>query len=654
MHILSVIPIAKSLPHDTLSYFSAKDVPLGSLVSVPLRNREIVAIVIGKDPVENLKAQLRDSSFQIKNIAKIHDTQFFSEAFLKSVIKMSNYYLINPGDLIHTLTPQSWIKEIENIDFAREVYEPIINEHEVLLLQRHQSERIDFYKLTVREHFAKGLSVHIICPTRSQALFLVSKINRGIDNVTFHFDSSMTAKQQKDVLQKCMDTKCPTLIVSTSQYLDVPQEKRGLIIVDQTLSSYYENQFQNSIDIRLYVQWYAQAAKIPVIFSDRMLPFEYWHRTATNEARVVDPVQKNIFPDGTIQIENLNQRITKQSDKDRFEEIQDKHNDVFHPFSKKTKSHIISAIRNKENIFLYVHKKSLAPTIVCQDCGVMAYDPETGFPYSLYIKKTRKGKERIFMSHQSGTSLPAFDVCQNCNGHRLRSLGVGIQKVQEYLEEHIIKKSHKINMIIVDAENFRTKTHQKELLASIEDTSHSTLVIGTSKAFSVLPKIHHSIVVSLDSYFSRMSHQIREKALEIIIRARELATESLIVQSRNVLEELLPILKSGTQDDHLQFEHKERKDLFLPPFSTIISVSGDFLSNRASKLLTQYETLFKDYEHSIFTEPGSKKGRVRIFALIFVENNKWNDKNQDEYLARTIKSLDHVSIRINPSYLNQK
>jgi primosomal protein N' len=655
MYILSVIPIARSLPHDTLSYFSAKDVALGSLVSVPIQKREITAIVIAKNPVKDLKSELRDSKYQIRNIGQIHGVGFFSEAFLKSIVQLSHYYLLNPGDLIHTLCPQSWLKEIENTNFNRHDYEPDINEHELLLLQRHQSERIDYYKLVVREHMAKGLSVHIICPTKAQARFLSSKIHRGITERTFHFDGSMTPKQQNDRLQECIAVDRATLVVSTPQFLDIPQKKRGLIIVDQALSSYYENQFHNSIDLRLYARWYAELAQIPIIFSDRMLPFDYWHKIGQNQARIIEPAQKNIFPDGTIQIENLNQRLEKQTDQERFEEIRDKLDDVFHPFSKKTKSRIISATRQRENIFLYVQKKSLAPTIICQDCGTMASDPETGFPFSLYIKKNSKGKkERIFVSHQSGTSIPAFDTCQNCSGHRMKSLGVGIQQIQEYLQKHIVKKSHKLDIAVVDAEHCRTKTHERELVESIENEKHATIIIGTAKAFSVLPKVHHSIIVSLDSYFSRMSHQIREKALETIIRARELATDTLIVQSRNVLEELLPILRSGTQDDHLQFEQRERKDLFLPPYSTIIAVSKETTSKRAHFYVQQFEKLFKDYERSIFTEPGKKKSHTCVFALIFLKPENWNKDTQDEYLSRTIQSLDNVKVRINPSYLNQK
>ena len=40
MKIIDVIPIAKGIPQEKLSYFTSKDVSIGALVSVPVRKKK--------------------------------------------------------------------------------------------------------------------------------------------------------------------------------------------------------------------------------------------------------------------------------------------------------------------------------------------------------------------------------------------------------------------------------------------------------------------------------------------------------------------------------------------------------------------------------------------------------------------------------------
>ena len=55
MRILEVIPIAKGINRDTLSYFSGSDIPVGSLIKVPLRKRIVPALVINSKEVIDSK-----------------------------------------------------------------------------------------------------------------------------------------------------------------------------------------------------------------------------------------------------------------------------------------------------------------------------------------------------------------------------------------------------------------------------------------------------------------------------------------------------------------------------------------------------------------------------------------------------------------------
>ena len=77
MNVLEVIPIAKGIPVETLTYFTGSEVSLGSVVKVPLRKKIISAIVVSIREVGDLKSEIKNSNFALKKIEKIKSYEFF-------------------------------------------------------------------------------------------------------------------------------------------------------------------------------------------------------------------------------------------------------------------------------------------------------------------------------------------------------------------------------------------------------------------------------------------------------------------------------------------------------------------------------------------------------------------------------------------------
>ena len=71
MNIVTVIPLARGIPTENLTYFTLKEIPLGSLVSVPLRKKFIDAIVINIESASNQKGSIKTSDFKLKKLENI-------------------------------------------------------------------------------------------------------------------------------------------------------------------------------------------------------------------------------------------------------------------------------------------------------------------------------------------------------------------------------------------------------------------------------------------------------------------------------------------------------------------------------------------------------------------------------------------------------
>src|SRR5680860_529358 len=110
MKILSVIPLKKSILKGNLTYFSSLDIPVGSIVSVPLRNKKTLGLVVATEDLSQEKSNVKKMNFNLK-------------------------------------------KETKNI------------KAEKLLFQYPFEERMSIYKTLIRESFAKRKSVFIVLPT---------------------------------------------------------------------------------------------------------------------------------------------------------------------------------------------------------------------------------------------------------------------------------------------------------------------------------------------------------------------------------------------------------------------------------------------------------------------------------------------------------
>jgi len=649
MQILQVIPITKSINAEVLTYFSAKVVEPGQLVTVPLRKKEISAIVVSAESVVNMKTQLRGANYQIRNVLKIHAGYVFSPAFLKTCDRMKNFYATSTGRTIEKFTPTFVLKNLADYTYGAHI-EKRENQPQTKLLQKNYNDRVTYYKTLIREKLLQKESIHIICPTiqSCQKLFLeLEKNNRNC----FTLHSGLTAKQSREHYSAVKNTDSPSILISTSLYIDTYQYKKNTIIIEQDSSEYYRSITAPFVDSRVFIQEYAQHTSTVCILADTILRPESWYQHTQKKAELIEPFNKKIFKVNDLEI--INQHITKPgklSDAERIAEVHKKAKKKFSMLSKELTSTLIKSIENKEKIFLFSPKKSLAPSIVCNDCGNIARSAESGLPYSLYIKThpTTRTKQRIFICNTTGESIPAFDTCQFCGSWNMQSLGIGTEGIFNEIQLLFSK----VETHIIDGTHVTTKKQMREIIQSYESTEKSIIIIGTQKALPQLPYIDTSIIVSLDSYFARMSYSIHSDVLTLITRIIEKTKNPVLLQSRNITQESLPILTNGLYRPYIETELAERKEFNYPPYVTLCMIKKIIPKDRIKKDYKLLNELFNDYSPQILVHPGKTKSQIQLIVIIELNIALWNKDTQDQKLWQILSAFDRkTEVRINPKDL---
>ncbi len=87
-------------------------------------------------------------------------------------------------------------------------------------------------------------------------------------------------------------------------------------------------------------------------------------------------------------------------------------------------------LERKEQIILFLNRRSYAPFLICRDCGERFLCPNCSVSLS-FSQKIRR-----LRCHHCGHSEIPPEQCPKCLGSRVRTFGVGTEKVEEAVREH--------------------------------------------------------------------------------------------------------------------------------------------------------------------------------------------------------------------------
>jgi primosomal protein N' (replication factor Y) len=650
MKIVTVIPLAKSAFKEDLTYFTAKEIPDGSIVQIPIRNKKVLGIAISSEEVSASKSNIKNMAFNLKKIEEVKERSIFSSEFIKTGIELAQYFCAQKGTTLVTLIPASFR---ENYDKLSSAETSIVSEKnsskkiraEKLLLQLPIDERISYYKTLIRSSFAEKKSVFMVLPSERD-IDTFKDLSRGIENFTFAIHSGLSAKKQVEQFKKIVNTGHPVLIFGTAQFLSINRHDMGTIIVEHESAGSYKMFNRPYLDMRIFTELFAQKIGAKLILADTLLRFETIARR--DELSEIHALSFRLNFKGNIEITNPN------IDKDPASDGASK---KFRIFSDETLDEIKGAVSKKQNVFIFSLRKGLATMTVCRDCATPVMCDNCSSPVVLYL--SRDGKKRMFICNRCGTEKSPEIKCANCDSWNLMPLGIGTDTAEEAIRESSKKHFPKVNIFKIDKESAKTEKGAEKIIKEFEE-SNGAILIGTEMTFFYLKdKVPLSIIASFDSLWSIPNFKMSEKMLHIIFSMITLTEKKLIIQTKNTDD---PALKAIVNENLLGFvreELKDRKDLGYPPFERFIKISHLGNSEETTKAKKGLAEVFKEYRPEIFSGFVAKlKGKYATNALIKLPPLKWSlpelhkEGSIDQVLLQKLLSLPPIfSINVDPEDL---
>ncbi|MFA6445673.1 MAG: hypothetical protein WCW14_00270, partial [Candidatus Paceibacterota bacterium] len=546
MKIVDVIPMVRGIPTDTLSYFTLTDIPLGSVISVPIRKKNIHALVVGKREASEAKMDLKQADFSLRKLTKVKPFFIFSTEFIRASEKTAKYFAGSTGSVFDSLVPEAILENAEKLHYTPTTAKQNIL-HEKFVVQANDEDRYAHYKSLIREEFAKNRSVIFCLPTVQDIKKALDTLPKGIEQYTYVLHGALPKKEIVETWKELLEEKHSVLIIATGAFLSIPRTDVGTIIIDKESSRSYKGQVRPFIDIRTFAGYLAESIGARLVYGDMMLRVETIWRHDDGELHEMSPLKFRSLTTSEQKIIDMrtgNTVETKESEDDsdfssteKSEPLtgateQEKNNSkAFAVFSDEALELIKRTQEQSEHLFLFSARRGLAPSTVCGHCGTIVRCHHCNAPSVLH---TTSDRENFFLCHRCGERRSALEKCKTCDSWKLVTLGIGTEKIEEELRTRFPT----LKIFKIDADT--APTHKRAYQTAEKFyASPGSVLIGTEMSLLYLTeKIENTAVISIDSFFALPDFRINERILGILLKIRSITSKIGIIQTRDSKEKI--------------------------------------------------------------------------------------------------------------------
>lgn len=630
MNIITVIPLTRAKVANSLSYFTASNITVGAVVTVPLRSKSINAIVIETRPAVDLKTEIKKAPYEIRKLGKIKTTTFFPISFIDSCNLLADYYACSPGAIIDTLVADILQNNTHKIKSPiKDLPSSSQKLAETYAIQGDTIDRHSSWRSLIRQNFARKKSITIYVPTIAEAQQLFTVLEKGIEGYIFILHTSLPNKKILQTWETVANTVHPVVIIATGSFLLLPRTDIETVIIEHENSRGWISQRSPFIDIRHALEICHKAEGRNIYLADSLLRTETLYRLNEQEIQEGTPFKWRSVStaDDTL----IDMKVYKAKENN------------FRVISPELEKLILNNQENNTHLFILTLRRGTSPSTVCADCEKIVTCNNCSSPMVLHTSK-ESGKN-FFMCHNCGERRSAAETCVVCGSWRLTPLGIGIDLVQE----EIRSRCPDVDIFKVDIDTTDTPEKITQVLNTFL-TKPGSVLIGTEMALNYLPeKIDHVAIASLDSLFALPDFRIQEKIMYTLIKLRNIATRSIIVQTRLPEESVFEYGLKGNLSDFYRTTLNDRRKFMYPPFGTLIKISIEGKKNDIANQMANIQKLLDPHSLDIFPAfTATVRGNSIIHGLIKMLPHTWPDQK----LLNTLRNLPlSVSIKINPESL---
>lgn len=628
--IINVIP-ATNIPPDKNQVFSylvpdGESPQPGQEVLVPLRNRQVRAVVVGSTN--------KTPKYALKPITEVFpEKQVWTKKHLKLAEWVATYYCTSLGLVIKTmLWPR--LKRIKktaasstkiSTKFPRltadqaTAYQPV---EQALKAQKNQSfllhgvtgsGKTEIYMRAIRETLAQKKQTILLVPEISLTPQNIERFAArfGADKLAI-LHSKMTGGEKFTEWQKIVQGQAK-IIIGPRSAIFAPVQNLGLIIIDEEHDASYKQYDQKPrYHAREVALKLAELTSSVVILGSATPSLDSYHQAKSKKHTLLELPER--YSGGLelpeVEIVDMRQEIKKKN---------------YSIFSETLTETLEKVLADNKQALLFINRRGAATFVMCRDCGYVVECPNCNVSLTYHLQNSPTSDKDLRCHHCNyQTSSPT--LCPECDSQFIKYFGTGTQKVETELR----KSFPTAKIARADRDTMGDKNSHQKIFHDFSAGKYDFL-IGTqmiTKGWD-LPNVDLVGIITADVLFNFPDFRSNERAFQLITQVagrtgRGQKRGQVILQTYNPKN---AIIKAAAKHDYHKFyqaEIKERQDLNYPPYSQLVKIICQH--RQENKVIEQVTALAKNIRQAIIKDklPVEVLGPAPAFFSRVRNRHRWN------------------------------
>ncbi len=603
-----------------LTYSSNDDLPVGSVVTVPLQRQTVVAVVL---------RPAKKPSFATKPIVRVVTTAAVPPQIIKLLDWLRSYYPGPFGQILALALPSSLTQQSRQTakppapPAKAKPLPPLTPEQArtVASLQKASPQsailhgdtgtgKTRVYLELAAQQLAAGRSALILTPEIGLTPQLARACSSAFPEQTLVIHSELGAAARRKAWLHILQSQTPLVVIGPRSALFAPLHNLGLICIDEFHdTAYKQEQAPHYLATRVGAKLAELHGAQMVLGSATPLVTDYYlfEQKHLPVIRMTTPAVQTVGGQAEVQVVDLKQR-------EQFTRS---------PWLSDTLiSGIQNAMRNSEQSLVFLNRRGTARLVLCHVCGWQALCPRCDLPLTYH------GDKYVMQCHTCGFNNRVPTSCPECSENDIVFRQIGTKSLVSELE----RLFPKARLQRFDSDNNRSERLEEHYTAV--RNGEVDILIGTQilgKGLD-LPRLSFLGVVVADTSLSFPDYTAEERTYQLLTQVlgrvhRGHTAGTAVIQSYQPGSTLL---RAAIAKDYASFYRQqiaERKMYGFPPFRFTLKLTCSRASSQSAQKssIQVAETLRKTYSRIEIIGP----------SPAFIE--KTNDRYRWQIVIKTVQ-----------------
>lgn len=544
-----------------LDYLSDSDLQVGDIILVPLRNKEVTAVVTAI----NVEGRAKNLRHVIENL-----NMKVSEKMLQFIFKAAKYYMVESGSIAKLMLPVP-------LSGGREVKDNIAQNFDNINLPElsdDQKEALNEIKSHSNPSVLKGITgsgktevyFHMmadIIASGGQALLMLPEIALSaqiIDRFKYRFGfepaiwNSRVTKAKKRNLLRGIITGKTKVVIGTRSALFLPYSNLDIIVVDEEHDASYKQEEGVLYNARDMAVMRSVMVGGKVVLASATPSIETLYNVKIGKYDLVNLHSRfgeAVLPDVEI-VDMRTQKMQKGS-----------------WISPPLKAAIKRALEKQEQSMIFLNRRGYAPMVLCKSCGHKV----TCNACSTWLVM-HKAKQKL-ECHHCGYNQDMVTDCTECGEKdSIISCGPGVERIAE----EVGKIFPEARIQLITKEEMKSESEINDVLGKIQN-HEVDILIGTqiiTKGYH-FPKLNLVGVVDSDVGFSGGDLRGTERSFQLLYQVsgragRENTKGTVLMQTFSPESPVIGFLKGHEFEKFIEYELDTRVSGNMPPVTKIAAM----------------------------------------------------------------------------------